>query len=221
MWSNKLHISKEGIMSITILGIVAFASIFLFTLINYSIIAIIGSFSFILFIFTIYFFRDPERIPPEMENAILSPADGTIILIDEVYEGVYLKEKGKMVSIFLSLFNVHINRIPISGVIEHLKYEKGNFYPAFLKKSSLINENYSIGIANGKHKIFFRQIAGILARRIINNLKPGEKVIKGKRFGMIKFGSRMDIIMPMSFKITVKLNQKVIGCETIIGVLSQ
>ena len=107
----------------------------------------------------------------------------------------------------------------LDGLTIVLKYEKGNFYPAFLKKSSLINENYSVGIANGKHKIFFRQIAGILARRIINNLKPGEKVIKGKRFGMIKFGSRMDIIMPMSFKITVKLNQKVIGGETIIGVL--
>jgi len=213
-------ISKEGLNIIYFSGIITATLILIYIFTINIVVAIIVVVTFILFLLTIYFFRDPERKPPKIDNAIISPADGTIVGIDEVYEKEYLKEKGRMVSIYLSIFDVHVNRVPISGIVEYLKYQKGDFYPAFSNKSFLKNENCAVGITNGKQKIFFRQIAGILARRIINNLKIDEKVKGGERFGIIKFGSRVDIIVPEYTEITVKLKQRVIGGETIIGIFS-
>ena len=214
-----MHISKEGLNIIYISGIITITLILLSIFTINIVIGVTAGIAFIVLILIIYFFRDPERELPKMDNAVISPADGAIVCIDEVYEREYLEEKGRRVSIFLSLFDVHINRVPISGTVEYVKYQKGDFYPAFSKKSSLRNENCAVGITNGKQKIFFRQIAGTFARRIINNLKTGEKVEKGERFGIIKFGSRVDIILPEYTEITVKLRQKVTGGETIIGVL--
>ena len=211
-------ISKEGLNIISISGIIAETLILLYIFTINIILGIIAVVTSIFLLLTIYFFRDPERKPPKIDNVIISPADGTIVGIDEVYEKEYLKEKGRLVSIFLSIFDVHVNRVPISGIVEYIKYQKGDFYPAFSNKSSLKNENCAVGITNGKQKIFFRQIAGILARRIINNLKIGDKVKGGQRFGIIKFGSRVDIILPEYTEITVKLKQRVISGETIIGV---
>lgn len=213
-------ISKEGLNIIYFSGIITATLILIYIFTINIVVAIIVVVTFILFLLTIYFFRDPERKPPKIDNAIISPADGTVVGIDEVYEKEYLKEKGRMVSIYLSIFDVHVNRVPISGIVEYLKYQKGDFYPAFSNKSFLKNENCAVGITNGKQKIFFRQIAGILARRIINNLKIDEKVKGGERFGIIKFGSRVDIIVPEYTEITVKLKQRVIGGETIIGIFS-
>ena len=213
-------ISKEGLNIIYFSGIITATLILIYIFTINIVVAIIVVVTFILFLLTIYFFRDPERKPPKIDNAIISPADGTVVGIDEVYEKEYLKEKGRMVSIYLSIFDVHVNRVPISGIVEYLKYQKGDFYPAFSNKSFLKNENCAVGITNGKQKIFFRQIAGILARRIINNLKIDEKVKGGERFGIIKFGSRVDIIVPEYTEINVKLKQRVIGGETIIGIFS-
>jgi len=212
-------ISKEGLNIISISGIIAATLILLYIFTINIVIGIIAVVTSIFLLLSIYFFRDPEREPPKIDNVIISPADGTIVGIDEVYEKEYLKEKGRMVSIFLSIFDVHVNRVPISGIVEYLKYQKGDFYPAFSNKSFIKNENCGVGIKCGKQKIFFRQIAGILARRIINNLKIGEKVKGGQRFGIIKFGSRVDIILPEYTEITVKLKQRVISGETVIGVL--
>ena len=166
------------------------------------------------------FFRDPERVIPQEKNAIVSPADGKVILIQEVKYPALGAEKYLQVSIFMSVFNVHINRVPITGTVEYLKYSKGKFLPAFTEESSLKNENYAIGISNGNQKVLFRQIAGLIARRIVNNLKLNQSVKAGQRFGMIKFGSRLDIIMPLSTQISVSLNQKVKGGETIIGIIN-
>lgn len=169
--------------------------------------------------FTLYFFRDPVRkIPVDIkENEILSPADGKVMLIEEIEEKSYLKSKAKLIGIFLSPLNVHINRIPVSGKVEFLQYIKGDYIVAFDHKSSERNERAEIGIKAKNFSLLFRQIAGFVARRIICNLRPGSEVRIGEKFGMIKFGSRVDVIIPESSLIKVSVNQKVTGGETILA----
>lgn len=171
----------------------------------------------IIFLFNFYFLRDPERKIPEGENLILSPADGTIIKIEDVFEPDYFGSNVKRVSIFLSIFNVHVNRIPISGRVDFLKYVKGKFFAAFADKASEENEQTIIGIKNDKGKLLFKQIAGIIARRIIYDLKQGEEVTAGKRFGLIMYGSRVDIFLPATVNLKIALHDKVLGGETVIG----
>ena len=214
-----MSIAKEGFLIIFIIGTITAVSIIISYLTGNTVFKVFTVVLFILFIFTMFFFRDPEREIPQLKNSVIAPADGRIILIDEIYDNEYLNSNAKVVSIFMSVFNVHINRVPISGTVEYLKYNKGKFLPAFSKEASTENENYATGITTGNNKILFRQTAGILAQRIINNLTLNQTVKVGERFGMIKFGSRVDIIMPLSTKINVSLNQKVVGGKTIIGVL--
>jgi phosphatidylserine decarboxylase len=171
----------------------------------------------IIFLFNFYFFRDPERTIPEDENLILSPADGTVVLIEEVDEPYYFKTKVKRVSIFLSVFNVHVNRIPVSGTVEFVKYIKGKFLVAFADKASEENEQSIIGIQHKKGKILFKQIAGIIARRIIYHVSEGDTVSAGDRFGLIRYGSRVDMFFPENVDLKVGLKDKVYGGETIIG----
>lgn len=165
----------------------------------------------------VYFFRDPERVIPEGENLVLSPADGKVIEIVEERENEYLQAPATRVSIFLSVFNVHVNRIPISGAVGHFRYQRGAFVQAYKKDASEINEQTIIGIEHQSRKILFKQIAGILARRIVCNVRQGLQVKRGERFGIIKFGSRVDIFLPKSCGLKVQLNQKVKGGESIIG----
>jgi phosphatidylserine decarboxylase len=175
--------------------------------------------SVLLFSFTIYFFRDPKRKLPEglKGNEIISPADGEIMMIQEIFESDFIHDNVKMIGIFLSPFNVHVNRIPITGNIEYFKYVRGDYIMAFDHKSSERNERTIIGISDGKVKIMFKQIAGFVARRIICNLKQGENVRIGEKFGMIKFGSRVDVIMPLNAVVKVSVKQKVKAGETIIA----
>lgn len=167
--------------------------------------------------FNLYFFRDPQRSIPQGDRLILSPADGTVIRMDEADEPEYFKAKVRRISIFLSVLDVHINRIPISGVVDFLKYRKGKFVAAFDHKASEKNEMAVIGIRNGERRLLFTQIAGIIARRIIYELKDGDQVKAGERFGMIRYGSRVDIYLPPEVNIRVKMKDKVVGGETIIG----
>lgn len=171
----------------------------------------------ILFIiFSLNFFRDPERTPPEAENVVVSPADGKVLFVKEVDDNKYINQKAKQISIFMSPLNVHVNRIPISGKIEYLKYFKGNFIAAFEDKASEINERTEFGILSNYGKIFFTQVAGYVARRIIYEIKLGDSVITGKRFGMIKFGSRVDVVVPFDWSEKVKKDDKVLAGETIL-----
>lgn len=182
--------------------------------------------SVILFLFTLYFFRDPERkIPSEISvNSVLSPADGKVVLIETVKNSEdILFDKDEMlhkVCIFLSPLNVHVNRIPVSGVVSYYKYIEGKYLMAFNHKSSEKNERTEIGITNinGK-KIIFKQIAGFIARRIVCKLKEGNKAVAGNRFGMIKFGSRVDLLFNSNAKLITKVGDKVKGGETIIAEL--
>ncbi len=171
----------------------------------------------ILLIFCINFFRDPNRIIPKQENYVLSPADGKIIKIIE-FDDPETGEKFKMASIFLSVFNVHINRMPIKGKFINVKYVKGEFLAAFDHEASDKNERMEIDIESKFGIIKVKQIAGLIARRILCYAKEGDKMPVGGRLGFIRFGSRTDIILPASINLDIKLNQKVIGGETIIGV---
>jgi phosphatidylserine decarboxylase len=178
---------------------------------------IITGFIAIIFLFNFYFFRDPARSIPEGKDLILSPADGTVVMIEEVNEPYYFNSKVKRVSIFLSVFDVHVNRIPVSGTVEFVKYLEGKFLVAFADKASEENEQSIIGIRHEKGKILFKQIAGIIARRIIYNVKEGETVSAGDRFGLIRYGSRVDMFFPENIKLKVGLKDKVYGGETVIG----
>ena len=169
-----------------------------------------------LFIFCLNFFRDPKRIIPDNKNFIISPADGKVIKIKE-FEDPKTKEKQRLVSIFLSVFNVHTNRMPVDGLIKSVKYVKGDFLAAFDHKASEQNERTEITVETKFGNMVVKQIAGLVARRILCYAKENEKMLAGDRLGFIRFGSRTDIILPSSITINVELDQKVYGGETIIG----
>ncbi len=168
-------------------------------------------------LFTLYFFRDPERITPKNENFVIAPADGRIIFIKEIQEDIYFKEPAVQVSIFMSPLNVHVNRYPVTGVIEYFKHIPGKFLVAFEDKASDVNERTLIGIKKGNDKILMKQIAGFVARRIVADLSVGMNTKSGERFGMIKFGSRVDVIMPKKFSINVKIDDVVKAGETVLA----
>jgi len=175
--------------------------------------------------FTFYFFRDPERSIPQgyEDRMILAPGDGKIVVIDDIInkeDNLYAKgEPLKQVSIFLSPLNVHVNRNPTNGIVKYYKYIEGEYLVAFDHKSSDRNERTEIGIEDRMgRKVLFKQIAGFVARRIVCDLDEGDTVKAGERFGMIKFGSRVDILLKPDTEIKVKLNDMVTGGETIVAV---
>ena len=168
----------------------------------------------ILLIFTFYFFRDPERVVPLGDDILVSPADGLITNISEYKDG---KKSYTKVSIFLSVFNVHIQRLPVSGQITKIDYIEGKFINATLDKASEENERLRLTLKSGSNVIYITQIAGLIARRIICYLKTNERVNQGERYGIIKFGSRVDIEFPNSYNLMVSIGQQCIGGETIIA----
>ena len=176
----------------------------------------------ILTLFTIYFFRDPDRGVTVPENAVLTPADGKIIGIKRLSDNTNpLGEPAFKMSIFMSVFNVHVNRIPASGRIENIRYYPGKFFSAHLDKASHQNEHNKITLqtANG-HKIVFVQIAGLIARRIACWLKEEDEVKAGQRFGLIRFGSRLDVYLPINTRIIAQTSHRVKAGETVLGYLS-
>ncbi len=171
-----------------------------------------------LFIFTIYFFRDPHRFPPNNSEALISPADGRVLKIETFKTGPYLQEPHQKISIFMSPFNVHVNRIPIDGKIEQVQYFPGKFFVASLDKASLDNERNAVILKTSKNeKVAFIQIAGLVARRIICYLKQGMEVGVGDRYGLIRFGSRMEVCIPAQWKVDVKPGDRVKAGETILA----
>ncbi len=169
--------------------------------------------------FTLFFFRDPERNVPE-GSYIVAPADGKVISIDPVRENTYLGGGAKQISIFLSIMDVHVNRYPVSGKVEHVSYHPGEYLVAWHPKASELNERAEFGIRHPSGvRIFFRQITGLVARRIVFHTREGDEVKAGDRFGLMKFGSRMDILVPGDMDILVRVGDKTVGGETIIAKL--
>ncbi|WP_396633687.1 phosphatidylserine decarboxylase family protein [Maribacter sp. R86514] len=172
----------------------------------------------VLLIIILQFFRNPKRLARKDFNEILSPVDGKVVVIEEVLEKEYFNEKRRQVSIFMSPVNVHVTRYPASGLITFSKYHPGKFLVAWHPKSSEENERTTVVIKTPKFgEILYRQIAGALARRIVNYAEKGESVQQGDDAGFIKFGSRVDLFLPLDCQINVKLNQKVKGNETCIA----
>lgn len=206
-----IKIAPEGspfIISSAIFGIVVFS--------------IFGDWSFvippiILLLFIIFFFRDPERDIPADTNVIVSPADGKIIKIEQIYEHEYLKKDVIKISIFMSPFNVHINRIPFNGIVIAVAHNKGRFFSAYKDDASIKNENIAMIIKTIKGDILVKQIAGFIARRAVCRVKPGDTLMTGDRYGLIKFSSRVDLYLPPNVEIAVKLNDTVKSGEGIIA----
>ncbi|MFL2990193.1 MAG: phosphatidylserine decarboxylase family protein [Candidatus Neomarinimicrobiota bacterium] len=172
--------------------------------------------SFVVLLFCLNFFRDPSRVIPKNKNSIISPADGKIIKIKE-FEDPESGKKLKLISIFLSVFNVHANRMPVDGKFINVKYVKGDFLAAFDHRASEKNERMEILIETEFGVIVVKQIAGLVARRILCYAKKGKKMSAGDRLGFIRFGSRTDIILPHNINLNIEPDQKVYGGETILG----
>ena len=205
-------IAKEGFIFIIPLAFLAA----IFYSLGY--ISLAGFFE-CLFIFCIWFFRDPERTIPVEPNVIVSPADGKVVEIVKETDKLLPNDNYIRISIFLNVFNVHVNRIPITGKIEATRYNKGKFLNAADHKASLDNEQTAILVNNGTTRILVKQIAGLIARRIVCYAKEGDEYNLGDRFGLIRFGSRTDIFVPDGTEIKVKEGDKVSGASSIIGYL--
>jgi len=214
---NNSIIAKDGFRIIYYTAIILILLLLLSYLLDNGILYILSGVTAVVFIFHFFFFRDPERPIPDNENLVLSPADGQIIKIQEINEPEYCKDTVQLVSIFMSVFNVHVNRMPVSGKVELLDYKKGRFLAAYADEAMEHNEQSIIGIRSSKGKIMFKQIAGLIARRIVCRAKEGDEYRAGQRFGMIKYSSRVDLYLPQNVKLKVKLKDKVKGGMSIIG----
>lgn len=180
---------------------------------------------FIIVVFTLWFFRDPTRnIPLEAlkdSSIIIAPADGKVVEVKETEEAEFFKGKAIQISIFLSPLDVHVNRSPVTGTVDFFRYMQGEYLVAWHPKSSELNEQSRIGITTPYGKVFFKQITGILARRIVCNVQQGQSLTVGEQIGMMKFGSRMDILLPLNADIKVHIGETVKGGETFLAKLSK
>jgi len=215
-----MRIHKEGLVVLLYtLLIVASLNLFLYWLFRHSLWqAVFVIISVIFFLLVIWFFRNPERPVISDETLIRCPADGKIVVIEEAVESEYFKDKRIQVSIFMSPLNVHVNRYPISGFVRYFKYHPGKYLVAWHPKSSILNERSTVVIQDARgREILVRQIAGAVARRIVPYAVEGEPVVQGGELGFIRFGSRVDLFLPIGTKMAVKIGDKVTGNITVIG----
>ena len=214
-------IVKEGYIFIILALLLTVVLYVCSTVFNSTILYILsGAFAF-LTLFVTYFFRDPDRTFTNKEGLLISPADGKVLAVENIGHHEFIGSDTTKISIFLSVFDVHVNRIPADGVIDYVKYNPGKFHVASVDKASELNEQTEIGMTTKTgEKIIFKQIAGIIARRIVCNIKKGDSVTIGDRFGMIRFGSRTELFVPSDASITIKAGDRVVGSETIIGQLT-
>lgn len=216
----KLH--KEGlkIIPVAFFFLAVLDALIYFFLKDYLIFYLLMAASLILAALIVYFFRVPNRKIERNPNHILSPADGNIVEIKEVFEKEYFKDNRIQVSIFMSPLNVHQNRAPVSGEVVYVHHKRGVYYPAFVEKSSELNERCStVFKTNSGIEVLSRQIAGTVARRICTYKKPGETVEQGAEYGFIRFGSRVDLFLPLSAKIEVQLGTKPVAGKTVIATI--
>jgi len=171
----------------------------------------------LLFLLALYFFRDPHRTVPRDPGVIVSPADGLVCAIDEIEEPLFFEGRVKRVAIYLSLLDVHINYIPLSGTVEYARYFRGKHLRAGRPETSENNTRTFIGLSTERGRLAFKQIAGIVARRVICRLRMGDRVVTGAKFGMIKFGSRVELLLPPEISLNVQVGDRVRGGESVIA----
>ena len=212
--STAFPIAKAGL---PFMGTAAFATA-VFALLGMAFLALTG---LAATLFICFFFRDPDRVVPDRDGAVVSPADGKVLKVETIDNGRFCSERCLKVSIFMSIFNVHVNRIPFSGDIVRVAYFPGKFFSANLDKASSDNEHNAVFVKTEQGRdICFVQIAGLVARRIICHVQEGQKVIRGQRFGLICFGSRLDVYLPVDTDISVKVGDRVKAGTTVLGDLS-
>jgi phosphatidylserine decarboxylase len=173
----------------------------------------------ILALWVVYFFRDPERTGERGDRLVVSPADGRVVMITEVDEPSFVHGKATRISIFMNIFNVHVNRYPVSGTVKYVHYNPGKFINAAADKASLDNEQMSVGLETGGRLVLVRQIAGAIARRIVTYSKVGDTAAQAERFGLIRFGSRVDVFVPTTSKVRVKIGEKPVAGTTVLAEL--
>jgi phosphatidylserine decarboxylase len=216
-----MTIHREGYKSIAIgtllFGALNFILLYLFSASQPLLCWVVLFVSLFFLLFLISFFRIPNRTLTISDNQLIAPADGKVVVIEETVDGEYFKDKRLQVSIFMSPANVHVNRNPISGEVVYSKYHKGKYLVAWDPKSSTENERHSVVLRQGGKEVLVKQIAGALAKRIVNYLQPGQQVRQGEELGFIKFGSRVDLLLPAGTKVNVQLNQAVQGGVTVIA----
>ena len=216
-----MTVHKEGYQTIALCGLFfVILNLVLFYFLPYSVTWlawIIFILSFLFFLFIISFFRVPKRVLTIDNAKIVAPADGKVVVIEETMDEEYFKDKRLQISIFMSPANVHQNLNPVKGEVVYSQYHKGKYLVAWDPKSSTQNERHTVVIQNANAPVLVKQIAGAVARRIVNYLKPGQKVQQGAELGLIKFGSRVDVLLPPETKIHVQLNQVVKGGITVLA----
>ena len=214
-----MNFAREGLLFIAIAALVA-TSAFGFAVARRCWGLWLAAFVLLLLaLWVAYFFRDPERTGERGARLVVSPADGKLIMITEVDEPSFIGGRATRISIFMNVFSVHVNRYPVDGVVKHIHYNKGKFFNAAAEKSSLENEQMSVGIESGRHRILVRQIAGLIARRIVTYSKVGETVKQGDRMGIIRFGSRVDVFLPTSSTFRAKVGDITVAGVTILAEL--
>lgn len=215
-----MNFAREGLSFIAIAAIVA-VGVFGVALVRRSWPLWLLAFALTLIaLWVAYFFRDPERIGERGERLVIAPADGKVVMVTEVDEPTFMKERAIRISIFMNVFNVHVNRYPVSGIIRLVDHTPGRFMNAATEKSSLENEQTSIGIEAGSNHVLVRQIAGLIARRIVTDSKVGEHVEQGERMGLIRFGSRVDVFVPAGALLRIKVGDATFAGTTVLGELS-
>ena len=212
-----MNFAREGLLFIAIAGVIA-AGAFGFAISRRSWGLWLAAFVLLLLaLWVAYFFRDPERTGERGPSLVVSPADGKLIMITEVDEPTFMHGRALRLSIFMNVFNVHVNRYPVDGVVKHIHYNKGKFFNAAAEKSSLENEQMSVGIEGGPRRVLVRQIAGLIARRIVTYSKLGETVKQGDRMGIIRFGSRVDVFLPPGSTVRAKLGDATVAGVTVLA----
>ena len=216
-----MNFAREGLLFIAIAAVIA-AGGFAFAISRRSWGLWLAAFVLLLLaLWVAYFFRDPERTGDRGPSLVVSPADGKLIMITEVDEPTFVQGRAIRLSIFMNVFNVHVNRYPVDGVVRYVHYNKGKFFNAAAEKSSLENEQMSVGIDTGRRRILVRQIAGLIARRIVTYSKVGETVKQGDRMGIIRFGSRVDVFIPVNSTVRGKVGDITVAGVTILAELPQ
>ncbi len=214
MLQIRVPVAKEGYPFVFIAAFTALIA----ALLNWVVLSL---FFWCVSIFVLYFFRDPERVIPTDPRAVVAPADGKIILIEKLADERFLHNKTLKISIFMSVFDVHVNRIPYDGVVREIKYQAGQFFAANQDRASFENENNALMLDVEDDKCMaIVQVAGILARRIVCWVEKGDRVSKGQRFGMIRFGSRLDVYLPLSTQVEVSVGQRTVAGQSILGYLT-
>jgi phosphatidylserine decarboxylase len=214
-----MKVAREGVIFIVIAWVLALGALYMGATRHSPGWYITAAPLVVIALWVVYFFRDPERTGDRGEHLVVSPADGLVVMVTDVVEPSFIAGEAKRISIFMNVFDVHVNRYPVNGIVKYLQYNKGLFLHAAHEKASLDNEQMSVGIESGSRRILVRQIAGLIARRIVNYARTGDRAEQGVRMGIIRFGSRVDVFIPPDSAVRIKVGERTVAGTTVLAEL--